>query len=101
VALTPAELTEATGGFDEQRLIGSGGFGRVFIVDVLPSFPPEALPPRLRHLPVAVKRAKSGMHDLADLQREVSVLKLCSHPHVLPLLGYYTWTMRHLAWFFR
>eukprot|EP00966_Prymnesium_polylepis_P260926 6026930-Prymnesium_polylepis.3 len=87
--LTLAELTEATGSFDEKRLIGSGGFGRVFTADALPSLPPEALPPRLRHLPVAVKRAKSGLHDLADLRREVSVLKLCSHPHVLPLLGYY------------
>ena len=89
VALTLAELTEATGGFGERKLIGSGGFGRVFAADSLPSLPPEALPPRLRHLPVAVKRAKSGTHDLANLQREVSVLQLCSHPHVLPLLGYY------------
>jgi len=29
------------------------------------------------------------MHELADLQREVSVLQQCSHPHLLPLLGYY------------
>jgi hypothetical protein len=39
------------------------------------------------HEPVAVKHAKSGVHDLDDLQREVSVLQLCSLPHVLPLLG--------------
>tara|TARA_B110000046_G_scaffold36728_1_gene40076 strand:+ start:941 stop:1537 length:597 start_codon:yes stop_codon:yes gene_type:complete len=38
---------------------------------------------------VAVKRAKSGMHDISDLRREVSVLQACDHPHVLPLLGYY------------
>ena len=89
VALTLAELTAATDGFGEQRLIGSGGYGRVFIADALPSLRPEALPPWLRHKPVAVKRAKSGVHDLADLQREVSVLQQCTHPHLLPLLGYY------------
>jgi interleukin-1 receptor-associated kinase 1 len=89
VALTLAELTAATDGFGEQKLIGSGGYGRVFIADVLPSLPPEALPPWLRHKPVAVKRAKLGMHNLGDLQREVSVLQQCSHPHLLPLLGYY------------
>jgi len=88
VALTLAELTAATDGFGEHRLIGSGGYGRVFTADALSSLPPEALPLWLRHKPVAVKRAKSGVHDLADLQREVSVLQQCSHPHVLPLLGY-------------
>ena len=89
VELPLSELSAATGGFGEQKLIGSGGYGRVFYADTLPSLPPEAVPPRLRHLPVAVKRAKSGAHELADLQREVSVLQLCCHPHVLPLLGYY------------
>tara|TARA_B110000046_G_scaffold156591_1_gene167468 strand:- start:252 stop:2024 length:1773 start_codon:yes stop_codon:yes gene_type:complete len=89
IALTLDELATATGGFGERKLIGSGGYGRVFKADALPSLPPEALPPRLRHLPVAVKRAKSGVHNLADLRREVSVLQLCSHPHLLPLLGYY------------
>jgi len=88
VALTLAELAAATDGFGEQRLIGSGGYGNVFTADALSSLRPEALPLWLRHKPVAVKRAKSGVHDLADLQREVSVLQQCSHPHVLPLLGY-------------
>ena len=89
VALTLAELMAATDGFEEQRLIGSGGYGRVFTADALPSLPPAGLPLWLRHKPVAVKRAKSGVHDLADLQREVRVLQQCSHPHLLPLLGYY------------
>ena len=88
VALTLAELAAATDGFGEQRLIGSGGYGNVYTADALSSLRPEALPLWLRHKPVAVKRAKSGVHDLADLQREVSVLQQCSHPHVLPLLGY-------------
>jgi len=89
VALTLGELAAATGGFAKQKLIGSGGYGHVFMAHALPSLPAEAVPSRLRHLPVAVKRAKSGAHDLADLQREVSVLKQCDHPHLLPLLGYY------------
>ena len=89
VALTLAELMAATDGFEEQRLIGSGGYGRVFTADALSSLRPAALPLWLRHKPVAVKRAKSGVHDLADLQREVRVLQQCSHPHLLPLLGSY------------
>ena len=89
IALTLTELAAATEGFCERKLIGSGGYGRVFIADTLPSLQPEALPSRLRHLPVAVKRAKSGTHKLADLQREVTVLQQCHHPHLLPLLGYY------------
>ena len=88
IALTLAELAAATGGFGEQNLIGSGGNGRVFAADTLPSLPPEVLPPRLRHLRFAVKRVNSGAHNLATLQREVSVLQRCKHPHVLPLLGY-------------
>jgi len=88
VALTLAELAAATDGFGEQRLIGSGGYGNVYTADALSSLRPAALPLWLRHKPVAVKRAKSGVHDLADLQREVSVLQQCSHPHVLLLLGY-------------
>ena len=89
IALTLAELTTATGGFGEQRLIGGGGYGSVFLADALPSLPPEALPPRLRHLPLVVKRINTGaQHDLAGLQREVNVLQQCNHPHLLPLFGY-------------
>ena len=54
VALTFAELAAATAGFGEQRLIGSGGYSRVFTADTLPSLPPEALPLWLRHKPFAV-----------------------------------------------
>ena len=89
IALPLGELAEATGGFGDAKLIGSGGYGRVYIADALPSLPPASLPPQLRGLPVAVKKAKSGQHELSNLQREVSVLRQCSHPHLLPLLGYY------------
>ena len=52
--------------------------------DALSSLRPEGLPLWLRHKAVTVKRAKSGVHDIADLQREVSVLQQCSQPHALP-----------------
>jgi len=81
---TLAELATATDGVGEQRLIGSGGYGRVYTQDALSSLRPEVLPLWLRHKAVAVKRAKSGVHDIADLQREVSVLQQCSQPHALP-----------------
>jgi len=37
---------------------------------------------------VAVKRADLSKLDLSDLHREVEILRRCSHPHLLPLLGY-------------
>ena len=51
----------------EAKLIGSGGYGRVFVAEKLPSLPASAVPEKLRHLPYAVKRAKSGAHKLDDL----------------------------------
>ena len=45
IALTLDELASATGGFAEQKLNGSGGYGRVFTADALPSLPLEKLPP--------------------------------------------------------
>ena len=89
VELNLNDLATATSNFGKAKLIGSGGYGRVFVADKLPSLPASAVPEKLRHLPYAVKRAKSGAHKLDDLQREVSVLRACSHLHVLPLLGYY------------
>ena len=84
--LTLAEILSATSNFAETRRIGSGGFSRVYAGDALES---SAMPAHFRGQPVAVKRAKPGVHDLHDLSREVGVLRSCSHPHLLPLLGYY------------
>ena len=72
----------------------------MFSAYALPSLPPEALPPRVRHLPVAVKRAKSGKHDLADLQREVSVLQqYCSSATIHTYCHYSdtTWSLSRRA----
>ena len=82
-ALELDELQQATAGFDEGRLIGSGGFGQVFLGEALPSLAACQRPQR-----VAVKRADLSKLELSDLRREVEILRRCSHPHLLPLLGY-------------
>ena len=70
---------------------GSSAYGRLFTADALTSLRPEALPLWLCHKPVAVERDKSGVRDLVDLQREVSVWPkeadsehLCVPPLCLP-----------------
>ena len=82
-ALELDELQQATGGFDKGRLIGSGGFGQVFLGEALPSL---VACQQLQR--VAVKRADLSKLELSDLHREVEILRRCSHPHLLPLLGY-------------
>jgi len=77
------ELQQATAGFDESRLIGSGGFGQVFLGEAIPSLAACQWVQR-----VAVKRADLSKLELSDLHREVEILRRCSHPHLLPLLGY-------------
>ena len=44
--------------------------------------------PLVRLQRVAVKRADLSKLELSDLHREVAILRKCSHPHLLPLLGY-------------
>ena len=79
VELTADELANATDGFADARLIGSGGSARVF------------LGATLHGVAVAVKLARSGQSagKLEALKREVALLQGCSHPHLLPLLGYH------------
>ena len=78
-ALELDELQQATAGFDE----GSGGFGQVFLGEAIPSLAACRGVQR-----VAVKRADLSKLELSDLRREVEILRRCSHPHLLPLLGY-------------
>jgi hypothetical protein len=89
VALTLEQLRAATDGFASSKLVGSGGFGKVFAGTLLPSLLAGAVPLELRNLPVAVKKARSGHSagELQGLQREVTILRECSHPHLLPLLA--------------
>ena len=77
------ELQQATAGFDRSRLIGRGGFGQVFLGEA-----PASLAARQQLQRVAVKRADLSKLELSDLHREVAILRKCSHPHLLPLLGY-------------
>ena len=90
VRLGLEELSAATEGFSESRLVGSGGFSQVYQVAFIPSIPQASVPRELRHLPLAIKRATSvkNMDELADLQREVTILQDCHHPSLLRLLGY-------------
>ena len=89
VELTVEDLAAATGGFADQNQIGSGGFGRVYLA-AADKLPLASLPANMRHLSLAVKRAKSyhsgGL--LSKLKGEVKMLKDLDHPHLLPLLGY-------------
>ena len=88
VEIALSDLTAATDGFAEGKLIGSGGFSHVYeaSADLHLSL---AAPPQLRHLPLVVKRAKSGQSGgLSRAELEVKLLKAVSHPHLLPLLGY-------------
>ena len=64
-------------------MIGSGGFGQVFLGEAIPSLAACQWVQR-----VAVKRADLSKLELSDLRREVEILRRCSHPHLLPLLGY-------------
>ena len=83
VALTLDELQQATAGFGEGRLIGSGGFGQVFLGEAIPSLAACQWLQR-----VAVKRADLSKLELSDLLKEVAILRKCRHPHLLLLLGY-------------
>jgi TPR repeat protein len=77
------ELQQVTAGFDKGRLIGRGGFGQVFLGEA-----PASLAACRWLQRVAVKRADLSKLELSDLHREVAILRRCSHPHLLPLLGY-------------
>ena len=60
VELTLDQLLAGTDGFASSKLVGSGGFGKVFEGTLLlPSLPAGAVPLELHHLPVAVKKARS------------------------------------------
>ncbi|EOD29458.1 hypothetical protein EMIHUDRAFT_468558 [Emiliania huxleyi CCMP1516] len=88
VEIALSDLAAATDGFADGKLIGSGGFSHVYeaSADLHLSL---AAPPQLRHLPLVVKRAKSGQSGgLSRAELEVKLLKAVSHPHLLPLLGY-------------
>jgi len=90
------ELVAATSGFSEARVIGVGGFGRVFAAEALPSLPRERRSSTVCERPVAVKKAFAdhaleghSENERREIQREIKLLRSVDHPHLLPLLGYH------------
>ena len=76
------ELVASTLAFASTREIGRGGCARVFIGQALPSLPNTPGP-------LAVKRlTPGGQQGERELLREVKILSRCSHPNLLPILGY-------------
>ncbi|WVZ25459.1 hypothetical protein V8G54_004003 [Vigna mungo] len=81
------ELKSATGNFKSNRLLGEGGFGRVYKgwLDentLTPATPGSGVE-------VAIKMLNpKGAQGFAEWQSEVNVLGKLSHPNVIRLLGY-------------
>uniref|UniRef100_A0A0A9AEM1 non-specific serine/threonine protein kinase n=1 Tax=Arundo donax TaxID=35708 RepID=A0A0A9AEM1_ARUDO len=79
-AFTYAELSEATGGFRAESLLGEGGFGPVYR-GRLSSGGPE----------VAVKQLdRNGMQGTREFLVEALMLSLLKHPNLVTLLGFCT-----------
>ncbi|VAH86962.1 unnamed protein product [Triticum turgidum subsp. durum] len=76
-AFTLAELSEASGGFRVDSMLGEGGFGPVYRG-------------RLRDgTEVAVKQLdRNGLQGTREFLVEVLMLSLLKHPHLVTLIGY-------------
>uniref|UniRef100_A0A453GXN7 non-specific serine/threonine protein kinase n=1 Tax=Aegilops tauschii subsp. strangulata TaxID=200361 RepID=A0A453GXN7_AEGTS len=76
-AFTFAELSEASGGFRVESMLGEGGFGPVYRG-------------RLRDgTEVAVKQLdRNGLQGTREFLVEVLMLSLLKHPHLVTLIGY-------------
>ncbi|CAL5327561.1 unnamed protein product [Camellia sinensis] len=73
--ITYKELSEATGGFDEQRLVGSGSYGRVY-KGILPDGTPVA---------VKVLHLQTG-NSTKSFIRECQVLKRIRHRNLIRII---------------
>ncbi|WVZ23628.1 hypothetical protein V8G54_002172 [Vigna mungo] len=81
------ELKSATGNFKSDRLIGEGGFGRVYKGWLDENILTPAKPGS--GVEVAIKMfSPEGFQGFAQWQSEVNVLGRLSHPNVIRLLGY-------------
>ncbi|XP_034581318.1 probable serine/threonine-protein kinase PBL23 [Setaria viridis] len=81
-AFTYAELSEATGGFQPESVLGEGGFGPVYR---------GRLPPRSSGPEVAVKQLdRNGVQGTREFLVEALMLSLLKHPHLVTLLGFCT-----------
>ncbi len=79
IEIHATELQTALDEIGAQGQVGEGGFGKVFATE-LPSLPGWGR--------VAIKLATSIDTDPSALLHEVQLLRKCSHPNVLPLLGF-------------
>ncbi|PWZ12537.1 putative serine/threonine-protein kinase PBL23 [Zea mays] len=80
-AFTYAELSEATGGFRPESLLGEGGFGPVYRGRLGSSSGPE----------VAVKQLdRNGMQGTREFLVEALMLSLLKHSNLVTLLGFCT-----------
>jgi serine/threonine protein kinase/tetratricopeptide (TPR) repeat protein len=79
IEIRATELQMALDAIGAQGQVGEGGFGKVFAAE-LPSLPGWGR--------VAIKLATSMDMDPSALLHEVQLLRKCSHPNVLPLLGF-------------
>ncbi|XP_061947991.1 putative receptor-like protein kinase At5g39000 [Populus nigra] len=72
------EINEATGNFDDQNIIGSGGFGTVYKGYIEYGF-----------IAVAIKRLdSSSKQGTREFQTEIEMLSNLRHLHLVSLIGY-------------
>uniref|UniRef100_A0A0D9XH44 Glucomannan synthase n=1 Tax=Leersia perrieri TaxID=77586 RepID=A0A0D9XH44_9ORYZ len=81
-AFTYGELSEATGGFRAESVLGEGGFGPVYR---------GRLSLNGKEVDAAVKQLdRNGMQGTREFLVEVLMLSLLEHPNLVTLLGYCT-----------
>lgn len=73
--ITYKELSEATGGFDDQRLVGSGGYGRVY----------KGMLPDGTTIAVKVLQLQTG-NSTKSFTRECQVLKRIRHRNLIRII---------------
>ncbi|PQQ16717.1 hypothetical protein Pyn_34771 [Prunus yedoensis var. nudiflora] len=77
VKISFAEVQRATNNFDDEKLLGEGGFGNVYRGTLLDG------------RKVAVKRAKKGSRQgLGEFHTEIKILSKILHRHLVSLIGY-------------
>ena len=82
--VSAVSLAAATANWAESRVLGGGGFGKVYLAERLTiagfSSPTTC----------AVKRLDEGanLQGIRELNNELVVLGSCSHPHILPIYGF-------------
>ncbi|KAG8057823.1 hypothetical protein GUJ93_ZPchr0002g26418 [Zizania palustris] len=82
-AFTYGELSEATGGFRAESLLGEGGFG--------PVYRGQLMEKAGNVVEAAVKKLdRNGMQGTREFLVEVLMLSLLEHPNLVTLLGYCT-----------